>query len=338
LIHFLETEGQAIDLAAARRPAAAGGLSVGGGTGVGIAVPLLPEWLASLKQAWLVVPLLHGPRLLGFLVLPHSRAPRVLDWEDRELLKTVGRQAASYIAEQEAVQAIADARQLEAFNRRFAFVMHDLKNLVSPLSMLLANAPRHADNPEFREDLIATVGDSVDSMKRMLQELGQARSIDRPLGPVALEPLLRRVATERRNPCLVVESDGSDPIVQADADKLAAALGHLAQNALDAVAGKKGSQGRVVLRLATRGDRAIVEVEDDGPGMAPAFVRDELFRPMSSTKQSGYGIGAYQARELVRDMGGRLSVASTPGVGTTMRIGFALLEAVPADALQVATR
>lgn len=321
LIRFLETEGQTVDLVAARRG------------GVGTPAPELPEWLASAKQAWLVVPLMHGDRLVGFLVLQHSRAPRMLDWEDWDLLKTVGRQAASYLAEQSAIQAIADARQLEAFNRRFAFVMHDLKNLVSPLSMLLASAPRHAGNPEFQQDLVATVQDSVERMKRMLLDLGQARQSEAKPAPVALDALVRRVAEERRHNCLSVQTDGTHPIVTADADKLGVALGHLAQNAIDAA----GGTGQVVLRLATRGDRAVIEIEDNGPGMAPEFIRDELFRPLSSTKNAGYGIGAYQARELIREMGGRLSVASTPGEGTVMRVGFALLPAALSQ-MQVAAQ
>jgi putative PEP-CTERM system histidine kinase len=278
----------------------------------------LPAWLTASTQAWLVVPLRHHDALLGFLVLSQPRAPRSLNWEDWDLLRTVGRQAASYLAEQAAIQAIADARQLEAFNRRFAFVVHDLKNLVSPLALMLANAVHHGEDPEFQRDVLATVGDSVERMKRMLSELGAGSHTRRTTARVTTAELLARVAAARASPALRVEAPDPGLAVMGDADLLATALGHLVQNAIEAVRGI----GHVTVRAYRSGARLVIDVEDDGPGMSAQFVRDELFRPLSTTKPSGSGIGAFQARELVRDMGGRLDVASTPGAGTVMRISF----------------
>src|SRR3546814_13854417 len=79
------------------------------------------------------------------------------NWEDFDLLRTVGQQAASYIAEAQSQSALADAEKFEEFNRRFAFIMHDIKNLVSQLSPVARNAERHADKPEFRADMVATL-------------------------------------------------------------------------------------------------------------------------------------------------------------------------------------
>jgi putative PEP-CTERM system histidine kinase len=285
-----------------------------------------PAWLAGLPEAWLVVPLKHHDDLLGFLVLQQPRAPRSLDWEDWDLLRTVGRQAASYLAEQAAIQAVADARQLEAFNRRFAFVVHDLKNLVGPLALLLANATRHGDNPAFQQDLLATVGDSVSSMKRMLSDLGGAPRATPAAAPVAVGALLARVAHARSSPALRLAPPDPTLAVLADGELLATAIGHLVQNAIEAVRGV----GRVSLGADRRDGDVVIEVADDGPGMSAQFVRDELFRPLTTTKPAGYGIGAFQARELVRDMGGRLDVSSVESAGTTMRISFPL-HAPPAE-------
>src|SRR5258707_3991145 len=204
--------------------------------------------------------------------------------------------------------AVARARRPEASNRRFAFVVHDLKNLVSPLALLLNNAVRHADNPAFQQDLIATVGDSVARMKRMLAELGSEPRAARRSAPVPVAALLEDVAQSRA--CAALHFEPPDPqlAIMADRELLTTAVGHLVQNAIEAVRGI----GRVTLRSTPRDDRVIIEGEDDGPGMSAAFVRDELFRPLTTIKPTGYGIGAFQARELVREMGGRLDVASTP--------------------------
>ena len=64
--------------------------------------------------------------------------------------------------------------------------------------------------------------------------------------------------------------------------------------------------------------------------MDAAFIREELFKPFRSTKSGGYGIGAFQTRELVRAAGGDLEVISEKGVGTTMRILLPLAEKEPA--------
>ena len=76
-------------------------------------------------------------------------------------------------------------------------------------------------------------------------------------------------------------------------------------------------------------------VADDGPGMTPEFIRDTLFRPFGTTKKSGYGIGAYQARELIRQMGGRLEVTSAEGEGTRVHIYLPLAAGIGAIPLQV---
>jgi signal transduction histidine kinase len=105
-------------------------------------------------------------------------------------------------------------------------------------------------------------------------------------------------------------------------DKLRSALTHLVQNALDA----SPAGHPVVLRTRRRGRQLLIDVVDRGIGMDEAFVRNELFRPFRSTKSGGYGIGAYQTRELIRMTGGELEVISRPGAGTTMRIVLPLAE------------
>jgi signal transduction histidine kinase len=119
--------------------------------------------------------------------------------------------------------------------------------------------------------------------------------------------------------------------VRGDAETVAQVLRHVVQNALEAV----GTTGRVDLALSREPDFGRVRVADDGPGMTAEFIRDKLFRPFSTTKASGYGIGAYQARELIRRMGGRLEVASTLGEGTEVSIRLPIAEAKGTAARQV---
>src|SRR4029077_14837964 len=156
-------------------------------------------WLAGLETAWAGIPLSHEGRLAGIVILGHPAIRPRLDWEDFDLFRTAGIQAASYIAEARSQQALANAQRFDEFNRRFAFIMHDIKNLVSQLSLVARNAQRHADNPEFRADMIVTLQSSVRKMNDLLARLspGSAREAE-PSRPVEVKPLLEALAEGRR--------------------------------------------------------------------------------------------------------------------------------------------
>ncbi|SLN69010.1 XrtA/PEP-CTERM system histidine kinase PrsK [Oceanibacterium hippocampi] len=284
----------------------------------------LSSWLASLRRAWLVIPCLHRGELQGFIVLGTPRVTQRLDWEEYNLLRTVGLQVASYLAEEDALQALLDARQFEEFNRRFAFVVHDIKNLNSQLSLLLSNAAKHGGNPEFQRDVINTVRNSVEKMGTLLAQLKKAREAGPPeetsQPTVDLRPLLLRLSGPYGKGSTSFElalAEGNFRVAGSE-ERLSAMFAHLLQNAVDATNGA----GQVTLRLFNDGQSIVTEVCDDGPGMDADFVRDELFRPLQTTKGEGFGIGAYQAREIARDHGGRLEVQTAPGAGTTMRVSL----------------
>ncbi|MEX2647809.1 MAG: XrtA/PEP-CTERM system histidine kinase PrsK [Alphaproteobacteria bacterium] len=278
----------------------------------------LPGWLSGASRAWIVLPLPLGARLVGFLVLGKPRAPRTLDWEDFDILRTVGRQVASYLAEQSAARALADAREFEAFSRRFAFVVHDVKNLTSQLSLLAGNAEKFGHDADFRHDMVATMREATDKLTRLLARMRETDETEQralPLGAF-LRSVMQRwdgVATGLR---LEVDVD-HEPTMALDVERFRTALNHLIQNAIEAT-GKSGAS--ITVRLASRGNFAVIEVVDQGPGMTPDFVRDQLFRPFQTTKSGGYGIGVFESRTLVHEMGGELEVVTAPGEGTTMRI------------------
>jgi putative PEP-CTERM system histidine kinase len=272
----------------------------------------VPAWLAGLDGAWAGIPLVHGGRLAGLVILAYPAVRRALDWEDFDLFRNAGIQAASYIAEARSQQALADAQRFDEFNRRFAFILHDIKNLVSQLSLVTRNAERHAENPAFRADMIATLQSSVRKMNDMLARLspGAARGAE-PARPVEIRPLIEAVAAAkaRLHPVRVTGEAGL--VALADAAGLEQAIGHLVQNAIEASpAGEP-----VEIRLDESGGDVAIAVIDRGHGMSPAFVRDRLFQPFVSTKESGFGIGAYEARALVKAMGGRLDVESAEQQG-----------------------
>ncbi len=286
----------------------------------------IPEWLAKMPRAWLVVPLIVHEHLLGFVVLARSPAQRSFNWEDSDLIKTAGRQAAVHLAQLEASQALAEARQFEACNRLTAYVMHDLKNLIAQLSLVVTNAAKHKANPQFMEDAIHTVDNSVQKMTRLLAHLQSDTLQPQEAEDVELCALLsdvvRTMSNGRPLPSLDCQAEGI--ALSADRDRFAAIIGHLIRNAQDATA----DDGRIIVRLFRRDERAIVEVQDTGTGMDREFIKNRLFRPFDSTKgKSGMGIGVYEARDYVHKLGGDIEVISRVGEGTTFRIYLPISDA-----------
>jgi putative PEP-CTERM system histidine kinase len=288
----------------------------------------VPVWLAALDGAWAAVPLVHGGKLAGLVILAHPAFRRPLDWEDYDLFRTAGIQAASYFAEARSQQALADSQRFDEFNRRFAFIMHDIKNLVSQLSLVARNAERHADNPEFRADMIATLQSSVRKMNDLLARLspGAARGAEPPR-PVEVAPLIEALAETRRRTHPVRVAGDPSLVALVDPAGLEQALAHLLQNAIEA----SPPEAPVDIAIFESGGDVAIELMDRGAGMSAAFIRDRLFQPFVSTKEQGFGIGAFEARALILAMGGRLDVESGEGEGTrfTLYLPAAEARAVP---------
>ncbi|OBV37795.1 XrtA/PEP-CTERM system histidine kinase PrsK [Janthinobacterium psychrotolerans] len=278
---------------------------------------VLPPALLALPAIWLLVPLMLHGKLFGFVALARPRARIGLNWEIRDVLKIAGSQAASYLAHRESLDSLMVSRQFESFNRMSTFIVHDLKNLVFQLSLLLSNAEKHRANPAFQQDMLATLDHSVQKMKTLLQKLARGETPD-AASPLQLDGLLRQAVAAKASlePKPQLEIVDGELTVLANRARLERVLGHLIQNAVEATA----SSGQVAVRLRRELRTAVVELNDTGAGMSEQFIRERLFKPFDTTKTAGMGIGVFESREYIREVGGSLEVRSEPQVGTTFRV------------------
>lgn len=282
---------------------------------------VLPSWIFTIDNLWLVLPLLTETELLGFMILTEPVVDKSLNWEDLDLLKTVGRQVASYLDRHEAAESLAESRQFEAFNKLTAFIMHDLKNLIAQQALVVGNAAKHRENPAFFEDAIRTIDNSVARMSNLLKKLQHAepnelRSLE--LHRVLMEAV-KKCKEQRPVPSLRLQQ--TDLRVNADQDRLIMTLTHIIKNAQEAT----DKAGYVDITLREENHQAVIAIEDNGSGMDQDFIKTQLFRPFVSTKSGkGMGIGAYQTREFIGSLGGTISVESAPGEGTTFTIRLPL--------------
>ena len=320
LCQFLASSGWVVNLAEYRSyPQRYGSLS-------------LPHWLQEMPQAWLIVPLIVGNEMIGFVVLASARANIDVNWEVNDLLKTAGRQAASFLSQMQATEALLEVRKFDAFNRMSAFVVHDLKNIVTQLSLMLKNAKRLHANPEFQQDMLMTVENSLDRMRQLMLQLREGATPTGTVVGVDLAAIVQRIAAVATGRGRQLEVTLSDRVAtRGHEERLERIIGHVVQNAFDATE----ASGRVALTLDRSSGQARIVVEDNGQGMSEEFVRERLFKPFQTTKQAGMGIGAYESFLYVQELGGKILVHSELHKGTRVTILLPLFDVQPHSDLQL---
>jgi putative PEP-CTERM system histidine kinase len=260
-------------------------------------------------------------RITGIMVIGPERTGTPYGPDDFEFFAAVVEQAAGAIMTARLSESVARAREFEAFHHLTAFVIHDLKNSISALSLLSQNALANFDDPEFQRDAIRTLSRTVDRMKGLLARLAPARdSMAFRFQPVDLAAL----ALEATRPLdgsgrvsLVKELAPVTP-VPGDADALLRVIQNLVTNAVESIQ----ERGTVTVRTYEADGWAVCSVEDTGRGMSPDFVRRSLFAPFRSTKRGGWGVGLYQAKGIVEGHRGVIDVSSEEGRGSvfTMKL------------------
>jgi putative PEP-CTERM system histidine kinase len=257
-------------------------------------------------------------RITGVMLIGPERTGAQYHAEDLEFLSTAADQAAGAVVTAQMSERLAQAREFEAFHRLTSFVIHDLKNSISALSLLSQNALEHFDDPEFQRDALRTLSRTVERMQGLLGRLSAAPEAAE-LRPQPVD--LAAVALEATRPVgggrvQLVKELAPLPPVPADPDALLRVLQNLVTNAVESVKG----EGTVTIRTHESEGWAVCTVTDTGGGMPAEFIKTALFVPFRSTKKGGWGIGLYQAKGIVEAHGGRIEVTSTVGRGTTFTV------------------
>ncbi|MCQ8102619.1 PEP-CTERM system histidine kinase PrsK [Methylomonas sp. SURF-2] len=283
----------------------------------------LTPWCYEDSEVWLIVPLFHLNHLEAFAVLTQPRARRKLNWEDHDLLKTVGMQLANALALNRASEALANNKQFETYHRLSAYLVHDLKNIAAQLSLVVRNAAKHKHNPDFFDDTIDTLNHAVSKMQHIVEQLKQGKSSGSSATLTNLVDVITKIERQHNGtPAFTFETELIDCMIKADQTKLISVITNLIQNAQDA---SQKPDGWVKLVLSKQADYAVLKIMDNGIGMEPSFIAERLFKPFDTTKgNAGMGIGAYEARDFILKNAGQLDVQSQPGHGTTFTIQLPL--------------
>ncbi|WP_207061018.1 XrtA/PEP-CTERM system histidine kinase PrsK [Motiliproteus sp. SC1-56] len=287
----------------------------------------LPTWLSQNHDVWLLVPLVHQDYCHGLVALAQPRAERTINWEDHDLLKTLGAQLAALIALKKSTDSLAQSRQFEAYHRLSTFVVHDIKNVVAQLSLVVKNAEKHKHNPAFVDDALETLSNAVARMNRMLSQLKQESAVTSSREVVGADVIAREVLAQQKGhlPRVQLRSKVKGAKLLIQREKLVSVLCHLVQNAQDATP----DTGRVELEVDAADESVSFKIIDSGCGMEPAFIRERLFKPFDTTKgRAGMGIGVYESRQFVLENRGRIHVDSNPGQGTVFTVSLPVYQPV----------
>jgi putative PEP-CTERM system histidine kinase len=278
----------------------------------------LDQAFAAHDEFWLIVPLLIGKQLLGIIVLLKPKVVPALNFEDHDLLKTVGRHVATHIKQADLDKRLAESSQFGTYHRLSAFLMHDMNNLIAQQSLVVKNAEKFRHDPKFIDDTIETIAHSVTRMRRLMEQLSRDSK-----APASASVRMRDVVdkavkrSKNRQPVPQIRFEGDEVYLNADSERLTVVVEHLIRNAQDATT----PDGSIRVTASQEDGVAIISISDTGCGMSPEFISERLFRPFDSTKSSeSMGIGAYQAREYARMLGGHLEVRSKVGEGTTFSL------------------
>ena len=292
-------------------------------------IPLVVEnrpFILGLRLA-VCAPLHVGDDLIGLLWLSEKRSGEPYSFEDGEFLGAMSRQLAAALGFARMAGELAETRQLESLHRLSSFVLHDIKNQVSGLSLLVENAKRHLSDPDFQRDAVQVVERVVQNLRQLMTQVSGVgkppilQAADVPVRKVLAEALAAAGLTEGETEGLqVVVECREDAAVNVDPGLIARVLGNLLTNAREAMQGVGRIELKACIDSAAEEGTLVLRVRDNGPGMPEEFLRTALFRPFATTKRTGLGIGLMQCKTIVEAHGGSIRAESALGKGTCFEV------------------
>ncbi len=265
----------------------------------------------------LLAPISTGNQLVGIIGLGPEFTGGQYGQDDFDLLTALGCQTASALLAVRTGEELANVREQQAWSRLSAFVLHDIKNAATMLSLLQENAPGHIHEPEFQKDMLELVDDALVRMKRVEQRLGTLREeVEPKFQHMKLETFLKqfshRMKTKLSSMKIKIISNG-DIKIRCDPELLGSILENLVINAYEA----QGKKPFVLIKYGkvANGKQALIEIEDNGQGIAPELLPDLLFEPFKTSKEGGSGIGLWQVKRLVVALQGNIIAENNPHGG-----------------------
>ena len=284
------------------------------------------DWFNSKLKSWLILPLWVNDELFGFIHLKESDTQIDLDIEDQELLDIIAYQIALSLSLNKSTSELQQAERFKQVNQMTAFLVHDLKTLLSQLLLLVDNGKIHKNNPAFIEDMLNTLEHVTYKMQRLILQLKEPKKKSN-ISAFDITEIIKSIVGEYQHFAVQPKLNkklSRNIFVNGNREELTSSIKHIIQNALEST----DKNGVVLIDLGILADKNIeIKIKDNGKGMSAEFITQHLFKPFDSTKGvSGMGIGVYQSREYIRSVSGDIQVTSIENSGTTFTITLPIYE------------
>jgi nitrogen fixation/metabolism regulation signal transduction histidine kinase len=228
------------------------------------------------------------------------------------------------------------AERIAAWQEVARRLAHEIKNPLTPIQMAMDTLrktwrTKHPKFEEILEESTSTVLEEADRLKRIVSEFSEFARMPKPtFGPTDIGEAVTSALSLYQG-AVPVESKLTElPPIEADRGQLTQVLLNLLETARDAIADAPGGRISVAVRRGDTADRIEISVEDNGPGV-PADIKDRMFTPYFTTKQSkgGTGLGLAIVHRIVSDHGGRILVTDSAAGGARFVVELPLRQGQP---------
>ncbi len=274
----------------------------------------------------LMTPIINRQKIVGILILGNKKEIENSE-ELPQFIERVALPLGMAIQNSRITDQLIKSREMESFHKISSYVLHDLKNSVGMLDMLMSNARKNMDNPEFQQSMLRTIGDAINRQRKIIARLTEPTSeAELIISEVDINEVLERVIEKVQ--IRHIERISLDvkqvelPLFQGNESKIKSIIENLLVNSIEAMPVK----GDLFIETLINEDKTeqisyiSIIVKDSGVGMSREFIENKLFKPFTSTKKKGLGIGMYQTYEAVKQMNGKLLVESREGAGATFTL------------------
>ena len=276
--------------------------------------------IITATKSVLCTPLIvEGEEPVGFILQGEDVSGEPYRKDDLDLLKAIASHAATRIRNIYLVKELIAIKETETFQQVSSFFIHDLKNLVSTLSLLVQNAEEHMSNPLFQQDAARTLRSTVSKMNAMISNLTILyKGLRISPSPMNLNALLEETlsALNGQVSSRIVRHMEDLPAIPLDGEQLRKVCLNLLLNAIEA----SSPVGKIEVRTFAEEGDVVLTIADHGCGMSREFIQSSLFRPFQTTKPHGLGIGLFQCKKIVEAHKGRIEVESAEGKGSIFRV------------------
>jgi signal transduction histidine kinase len=250
------------------------------------------------------------------VAIENAKLYRNLQEKIREL-----EEAGNYIREQ--ARKMAEREKMSALGEMVAVVAHELRNPLVSIGGFARIMDRKAGPNDPIRPYVKIIIEEVSRLERIIANMLDYTNPSPPsLKPSDLNEIVKKAITvmsykaHEKGIVLSYHVDPSIPVIPIDPDQIYQVIINLVENAINVL---EPTGGAIEVRTYFRGEKAILEVEDTGPGI-PEEMLPRIFEPFFTTRAHGTGLGLHVTRRIIKDHGGEIEIRSELGKGTVFSI------------------